>query len=351
MSVLVRDPATTAASLERWLGAVAGLDDVHVSDVAIPGATGWSNETILFDATWLGASGLERHELVARIAPTDHLVFPDRTFEAQFAVMRALATHTDVPMAQIHWLEPSTDWFDSPFWIMDRVRGDVPSDAPPYAGSGWLHDASEGDQARAWWSGIEAMAGIHRLDPAAIGIGATAVPEGPDPLVAQLDYYERFLGWAEEGRAHPGARRALAVLRSSRPPAPEQGPALTWGDARFSNLIYRDFEVAAVLDWEMAAVADPLLDLGWWLFADDTLTRGSGCVRLPGFAGRDETAARWSELTGRSVEALDYYELMAGFRFTVIMMRIGRLLHGIGLVEDDFAYDNLVSQALAQQLR
>jgi aminoglycoside phosphotransferase (APT) family kinase protein len=350
MSALARDPNATASALERWLGQVVGLDDVHVTDVSIPGSTGWSNETILFDAHWTGSGGVEHHELVARIAPTDYTVFPDRTFSTQFEVMQALAAHDEVPMATIHWLERSTEWFDSEFWIMDRIRGDVPSDAPPYAGEGWLHDASPADQARAWWSGIDAMARIHRLDVGRLGLGATTVAAGPDPLTAQLDHYEGFLTWAEDGRTHPLAREVLAWLRANRVDPPAQGPTLTWGDSRFSNLIYRDFEVVAVLDWEMTSVADPLLDLGWWIFSDEALTTGSGCVRLPGFPSRDETAAGWSERTGRATTSLGYYEVLAGLRFTVIMLRMGKLLHEAGWVDPEFAYDNLISQALVRQL-
>ena len=54
--------------------------------MTIPGSTGWSNETILFDATWRTEGQVEPHELVARIAPTDYTVFPDRTFSTQFEV-------------------------------------------------------------------------------------------------------------------------------------------------------------------------------------------------------------------------------------------------------------------------
>jgi len=350
MSAIARDPVTTAATLERWLHQVAGLDEVSVTNVAIPGATGWSNETILFDATWRGDDGPRAHELVARIAPTAHTVFPDRTFATQYEVMRALAGHGQVPMATIHWLERSKEWFDSEFWIMDRIRGDVPSDNPPYAGSGWLHDASPSDQARAWWSGVEAMATIHRLDVDRLALASTTVATGPDPLVSQLDHYERFLTWAEDGRPHPLARRALSWLRTHAVDPPEAGPCLSWGDSRLANLIYRDFEVVAVLDWEMASIADPLLDLGWWIFSDEALTRGAGLERLPGFPTSAETAAGWSELTRRPADALPYYEVLAAFRFTVIMLRMGKLLHDIGLVEDDFAYDNLISQALADKL-
>ena len=172
----------------------------------------------------------------------------------------------------------------------------------------------------------------------------------PDPTLAELERYERFLRWAEADEPHALAREAVAWLRRNRPPEPERGPTLVWGDARLSNLVYRDFEVVAVLDWEMATVADPLLDLGWWIFCDDTLTRGAGFERLPGFESAEETARRWSNLTGRATDTLDYYLVFAGLRFTVIMVRMGKLLAEMGLVPPTFPYDNHISQALAHQL-
>jgi len=348
VSVLQRDPAATARRLEEWLSAGAGLERVQVDDITIPGTTGWSNETILFDARWRDGGAVEGHELVARIAPAEYSVFPDDTFTMQYEIMRTLGERSDVPIAPVHWFEASTEWFGQPFWIMTRVAGDIPADTPPYARTGWLHEASPADQERAWWSGVEALASVHRVDPALLE--GTGLDRPVDPSAAQLDLYERFLIWAEEDQQFPLARQALDVLRRSAPDAPAQGPALTWGDARMSNLIYRDFEVAAVLDWEMAAICDPLLDLGWWLFADHALTIGSDCERLPGFPSSAATADRWSELTGRSTDALGWFELLAGLRFTVIMLRMGKLLHDMGLVSAEFAYDNLISTALAAQL-
>ena len=351
MSVLERDPQATAATLAHWLREAARVDDPVVTDVAIPTSTGWSNETVLFDATWDGRA----RPLVARIAPSGHQVFPDETFLRQHAVMRALAERTDVPMARVHWLETDPAWFGRPFWIMDRVDGDIPADIPHYAGRGWLHDATPDQQAQAWNGGIDAMAGIHRVDLADLDLPAGTFPDAPtgaaggDTPAAQLDHVERFLVWAEDGTPFPLARRALEVLRRDRPPEPAEGPCLVWGDARLSNLIYRDFAVAAVLDWEMATIGDPLADLGWWLFADDALTRGHGCTRVPGFPSAEETAARWSSATGRSADALPYYELFAGLRFAVIMLRMGELLVDMGFVGPDFPRDNMVSQALERQ--
>lgn len=349
MEALTRDQEGTARTLTSWLTTVAGLERVFVDEVSVPRSTGWSNETILFDATWSERAALERHRLVARIAPRDHQVFMDQTFARQFAVMRALS-HTTVAVPRTYWFEENPSWFGSPFWIVEQISGAIPTDTPPYAGSGWLKDASPRQQSQAWWSGIDTIVGIHSLD-----VASMEVPEGTfSPLEGaidwHIDHYERYLRWAEDGQPHSLARRALVHLRRDAPPRSEQGPTIIWGDARLSNLIYREFGVVGVLDWEMSALGDPLLDLGWWLFSDETLTTGSGYTRLPGFPSSSETARYWKDRTGRSTDALDYFMLFAGLRFTVIMLRLGKLLFTMGAVPRAFAYDNFVSSALGKLL-
>ena len=293
-----------------------------------------------------------RHELVARVAPSSYQVFPDDTFELQFHVMRELAARTDVPMVAVHWFEHDEAWFGKPFWIMDRVHGDIPSDNPPYAGAGWLADASPSDQARAWASGIEAMAAIHNLAARRPrGRRATTFVVHDDPIDAEIERYDRFLRWAEDDEPHALGRDAIAWLRRNRPPAPARGPALVWGDARLSNLVYRDFEVVAVLDWEMATVGDPLLDLGWWIFCRRDAhprrrVRTTSRLRL---RRRDGTPVGEPHRS-LTTDALDYYLVFAGLRFTVIMLRMGKLLAEMGLVPPTFPYDNHVSQGLERQL-
>ncbi len=66
-----------------------GFGAVEIEQVRIPAGTGFSNETILFDATWTDGGDAARHELVARVVPSSYQVFPDDTFELQFHVMRA----------------------------------------------------------------------------------------------------------------------------------------------------------------------------------------------------------------------------------------------------------------------
>ena len=214
-----------AATLGRWLGDVAGVARPVVTAVSIPGATGWSNETILFDACWGGGDERRARSLVARIAPSGHQVFPDDTFVRQHAVMLALAERSDVPMARMRWLETDRSWFGRPFWLMDRVDGEIPSDVPPYAGEGWLHDATPAQQRRAWDAGIDAMAAVHRVDVHALGLPDGLYPAAEDTLGWHLDHVARFLAWAEDGTPHRLARRALDVLRGRGRPSPSEGRA------------------------------------------------------------------------------------------------------------------------------
>jgi aminoglycoside phosphotransferase (APT) family kinase protein len=345
--VLSRDPDQTVDSLRTWLTEVAGLEGVSVNHLEIPGGTGFSNETILFDATWDEVSEPVVHHLVARIAPQAYTVFLEANFETQFRVMDALSRATDVPVPEMLWFEADPVWFGSPFWIMARVEGTAPTDAPHYSIEGWLRDLGPEDQARVWWNGIAALAAVHNLDWRALGLDALDDPARGEPaLEQQLTYYAESLEWAEQGTPHPGARAALEWLRTHRPASDPDQVAITWGDARLANQMYRDGEVVAVLDWEMVAVGDPRIDLGWWLFCDEVLTRSAGQERLPGFPSQEETVARWEDLTGRSGADLHWFLVFAGLRFTVVMLRLGSLLHEMGVVAEPFGYDNDICRAL-----
>jgi aminoglycoside phosphotransferase (APT) family kinase protein len=348
VGVVSRDPNTTTEQLRRWLTEVAALADVAVDHLEIPGSTGFSNETILFDATWSEETGDPVvHRLVARIAPQAHTVFLDANFEAQFRVMQALAEHTDVPVPDMLWFEPDPAWFDSPFWIMRRVDGIVPGDAPHYSIEGWLHDASPEEQGQVWRNGIGALASVHRVDWRALGLEFLDDPARGEPaLTQQLEYYADSLEWAELGTPHPGARAALTWLREHKPATDSDDVTITWGDSRLANQMFRDHDVVAVLDWEMVALGDPRIDLGWWLFCDEVLTSSAGQERLPGFPSRDETVALWEELTGRSGADLLWFSVFAGLRFTVVMLRLSTLLHDMGVVPEPFGYDNDICRAL-----
>jgi aminoglycoside phosphotransferase (APT) family kinase protein len=128
-------------------------------------------------------------------------------------------------------------------------------------------------------------------------------------------------------------------LRAHEPP-PTDDPVLCWGDCRLANQIFRDGVCVAVLDWEMVTIGDPEMDLAWWIILDRVLSQGLNVARLPGFPSRDETAARFEELSGRAVKHVDWWEMWVAVTFAAVLMRLGQLLadgDAAGFDTDSFA--------------
>jgi aminoglycoside phosphotransferase (APT) family kinase protein len=349
-----RDPDEVADALSRWLTTKLGPEArPQIHDVEAPASNGFSNETILCRATWKGPAGDEDRRLVFRVAPTKHLLFLDAEFSTQYRVMKALAdAHSPVPLPPLGEFEEDTSWLGVPFFTMDRVEGDVPADNLPYTMEGWVLEATDAERQRMWWSGIDALAAIHRTEWQELGLDWLSDPRRGHPgLAQQLAYYREFLDWSAKGRPQPVAEATWDWLVTNQPE--ETGDlVLCWGDSRLGNIIWQDFTAAAVLDWEMATIGQPELDLGWWLYFDRQFSEGLSVPRPTGFPTRDETIERYSELLGRPMRHVEYYEVFAGFRFAVVMCRLTDLLIEGGMLEpdSDMGTNNLATQFTAQLL-
>jgi aminoglycoside phosphotransferase (APT) family kinase protein len=137
--------------------------------------------------------------------------------------------------------------------------------------------------------------------------------------------------------------------------APKSDPeiGLCWGDARINNQLFGpDYKVVAVLDWEMVTLADPMMDLGWWLFLDRHFHEGMPAPRMEGFPTREEMVAHYESVSGRTPRDLEFYEVFAGLRFAVVMMRLATLLEEFELVPDatEMETNNSVTRVLAEML-
>jgi len=346
-----RDLAKTRASFAAWLArALPDAHDLTVSELTPPGATGFSNDTLFFELGQRGAAGPARESLVLRIQPTENQVFPDYDLGKQIRCLQLLAK-TPVPVARVRWFEPDASVLGAPFYVMERVEGRIPSDNPPYHVGGWLAEAPERERTALWWSAVETLAAIHRLDWRAAGFGFLEDPDDArSPLAVQLDQYRRYFAWAARGRPHPTCEDALAWLEANAPRG--EPTALQWGDARIGNMIFQEGRCVAVLDWEMVTLGSPEADLAWFLFLDRHHCEGVGAPRLAGFPGREETVARYAEQTGHAPAHLHYYEVFAAFRFSVIMMRLAQQFVALGLIPKDstFETDNIPSRMLAKLL-
>jgi aminoglycoside phosphotransferase (APT) family kinase protein len=259
---------------------------------------------------------------------------------------------TPVPLPPLRWYEDDTSWLGVPFFLMDHVEGVVPGE--PTYDNPWLMDASAPEQERLWWSGLEAMADVHRTDWRRLGLSwLDDAPRGVPGIGQQLAYYRDFLDWTAQGRPQPVCETTWQWLLDHQPE--EKGDVvLCWGDSRIGNIIWDDFVPKAVIDWEMATLGQPELDLGWWLYFDRQFSVGlpDPRPRPAGFPSREASIERYAELLGRDLGDLFYYEIFAGFRFAVIMCRLSDLLMGSDILppDSDMGTNNLATQLLSDLL-
>jgi aminoglycoside phosphotransferase (APT) family kinase protein len=310
---------------------------VKVGEVSIPGLSGFSNETLIFDATWDDGDGPATHGLVIRVEPSGHTVFPSTAFDLQVRVMQALHDEGSVPVPEVLWFEQDTAVLGDRFVAMRRVEGQVPPDSPSYHAEGWFPALTDDQRRRIWDSATDTMAAIHRLDWVALGLDAV-VPRTP---AEQLALDREYVAFATVGRDFPLVDEALDHLAATAPPA--VAPALCWGDSRLGNMIFAaDGSVAAVLDWEMVTAGDPVQDVAWNLLLDRHHHEAFGVPRLSGLPTRAATVARWEAASGRSAEHLDWYELLGAARYAAILVRVMTLLDGTGVLPgaDAMAFDN-----------
>ena len=347
------DADQATKTLSAWLShRLLDARDIHVSGVTVPSASGLSTETVLFDVAWTENGVAHEQGMVARVQPEGSGVFEHYDLAKEATVMRALADHTPVPAPKILFYEDDPSVLGSPFLVMERIAGRIPSDDPPFTTAGWVLDLTPDQRSHMWDASLEVLAEIHRADWRGLGLDFLDSPERGRGLVAQLDLWEGTFTWASEGQANPTLEAAIAWLRENRP-EDEGELVLNWGDARVGNMIFSDaLDVAAVLDWEMVALASRELELGWWLFLARHHTEGIGMPLPEGIPDHSETIARYERISGHKLRDIGYYEVFAGTRLSILMVRAAHMMISVGLLPPDatMALNNPALQLVAKLL-
>lgn len=309
--------------LSAWLAERESTSPPTVTVEPMSGSSGMSSETVLFEAAW--ADGRPPERLVARMEPDDPVpVFPHYDMELQFRCLETVQEHTSVPVPRPRWFEPDGAVLGAPFFVMDRVDGQVPPDLPPYTFEGWVYDADTEDQERLWLSSIDVLAGVHTLNPRDHDLTfLDRGGDGDDDLGRYLNRERDFLAWACDVGRYPTITAALDWLVENRPPDP--GPSvMNWGDARLGNIMFRDFTPVAVFDWEMAALGPRETDVGWSLFLHRFFVEVADQLGIePGVhvPDRDATIDHYEHVAGARLYDLEWYEAFAGYRFSAIITR------------------------------
>src|SRR5690606_12973349 len=107
-------------------------------ELVVPQSSGFSNETFLLSAKWTGVD--EPQRLVLRSQPTQNLLFPEIDLIQQQYMSMKLLYGSDVPVAKVLWPEPDTSVLGQPFFVMERLDGQVPGDVPVYTSEGFVFD-------------------------------------------------------------------------------------------------------------------------------------------------------------------------------------------------------------------
>lgn len=333
----VREPLDLVR-VRRWLEQTLpelGGGELEVAQFA----SGFSNLTYLIR--------IADHELVLRRPPVGSTVAGAHDMVREARVLAALAPLTPLVPRLLGVCE-DLEVLGAPFFVMERVRGVILRRDPP---PGLTLDVAQAEAVGAAF--VDTLAALHALPVDDLGLGR---PEG---------YARRQLeGWigrwqrASDG-SQPAVDRVSKFLGDHLDGFGQVTPALVHNDFKLDNLVLDPSDptrVRAVLDWEMATVGDPLLDLGttlgYWAEASDPpalLAFRSGPTHLPGMPTRQELAKAWSQTTGRGLDAVALATVFGLFKIIVIAQQI-YVRYARGLTTDArFASLPVVVAALAER--
>ncbi len=239
-----------------------------------------------------------------------------------------------VPAPRVYFASDDASLLGAPFFLAEMVEGETP--LPWGAESQRLDEKRRASLAADF---IDALSALHAFDWRATplvkwGEGVTL----DNAAHRQIDAWERrFRRWAL--RPHPMAHRALAWLRARAPKA--ERVSLVHGDYRLGNFLERDGRIAAILDWELVHLGDPIEDLGWAFLPQ---YRG-GTTRVCGLAEESEFLARYEAQSGATVsrQTLKFYIVFSLLKLAFTHMAAARCF-------EDGLFNDMRMPAMATQI-
>jgi aminoglycoside phosphotransferase (APT) family kinase protein len=253
---------------------------------------------------------------VLRRPPLGHVLATAHDMGREYRVLGALAD-TPVPVARPLALCEDVAVNDAPFYVMEYRPGIVVHDQLP---AGFA--ATEQERRRISEVLVDTLVLLHAVDVAAVGLGDFGRPDG---------YLERQVRrWATQWAGNktselPLVDDLLARLGRTLPTSP--APTIVHGDYRLGNVCLDPGDpgrIVAIFDWEMATLGDPLADLGYlliyWTEAGDPPLAAafSNATAMPGFLTRAQVIERYAARSGRAVDAIDFYQVLALTKLAII---------------------------------
>jgi aminoglycoside phosphotransferase (APT) family kinase protein len=285
--------------------------DLALSDF-VHSAGGWSHEIYLFYANWNEDGRAMRQGFCLRKDPGAGLLRELSDLREQFRVIKALEA-TPAPTPKAYWYEEDTSLLGGPFFVMEKVEGEVPN---PWSRAGKQFYAEAAKRGQLPKSFVEALASLHNLDWRAAGLDFLGVPgSGKDFVLREIAKWESLIDQSIR-KPEPMLTELLMWLKTNAPEAKRL--AFVHGAYRTGNLIIKDDAIAAVIDWELQVIGDPMYDVAYVL---SDLNR-EGSPLLSCVVEREFFLDYYQQLTGIAVdlEACRYYDILYMMRSTAFWL-------------------------------
>ncbi len=286
-------------------------ENMRLSDL-VHTAGGWSHEIYLFNAHWQENGQPVQRPLCLRKDPGVGLLREFSDLEEQYRVIQALEP-TPTPTPQVYWYEASSDLLGGPFFVMEKVAGEVPN---PWSRAGKQVYAEAAERGKLPKSFTEALASLHNMDWRAAGLDFIGVPgPGKDFALREVAKWELLITQSLR-KPEPVLTELLMWLKANAPET--QRLAFVHGAYRTGNLLIKDDEISAVIDWELQVIGDPMYDVAYVL---SDLNR-VGSPLLSCVVERDFFIDYYQELTGLTVDldACRYYDMLYAMRSTAFWL-------------------------------
>ena len=328
--------------IESWLQEkLSNAQDLRLDTLKFPEESGESSVTLLMTAHWAGDTG----RFVCRMKPLHSEVFDSHDLLLQYQLMTIIAEHGIAAPTMVGY-ESDETLIGSDFYIMHFVDGQIPTDNPPYAFGSWVTELTDDERQRMWGNGLQALSAIHSIDIRDYDL--PSLPRsgvGQSPVQHEIDKFVELINDELQESLPPVLFEALDYVKANAPK--DCVSRLCWGDSRVGNIIWQGVTPVAVIDWEMASLADPLMDVSWWYWIDYINSVGLGAERLGGLPDRPELYQRWHALTGLSIANSDYYDLFNVVRYCIILERKFAAMKAAGMGSIDNFTVPFVAEMLA----